>query len=140
MEFYFKGLKLGASLPDTELQPVDDLALLTAQTYVNLWTITDDTAYLCKAVVVLEFGLTKSKQSYLMRILLIRLYQLLGTAARILSYDIQADCVVCRRTLTGPGTVPLTEHQADPDRHFVPSNLVAMLDVRARVVRRSDIF
>ena len=79
MDIYFKGLKLGESLPDTELQPVDDLANLAAETHVNTWKITNDVTYLYKAVAVLEFGLARSKQSYLMRILLIRLYQLLGS-------------------------------------------------------------
>lgn len=79
MQTYFKGLKLGVNLPDTELQPVDDLVILAGQTYVNLWKMTNDSTYLCKAVALLEFGLSKSKQSYRIRMLLIRLYQLLGT-------------------------------------------------------------
>lgn len=78
LDVYLAGLKLGADLPDTELQPADDLAILAGQTFVNLWKITSDVAYLYKAIALLDFALSKSKQSYLLRILLIRLYQLTG--------------------------------------------------------------
>ncbi|KAJ3537583.1 hypothetical protein NM688_g6661 [Phlebia brevispora] len=86
METYSKGLKLGVDLPDTELQPADDLVLLASQTYVSLWKITNDATHLYRAVAVLEFGITKSKQSYLIRMHLIRLYQLLGAPSLALEH------------------------------------------------------
>ena len=75
---YLEGLKLGASLPSTELQPADDLAILTAQVFVNVWKLTEDEAYLYNAASVLEYALNKSRQCFQMRLLLIRIYTLLG--------------------------------------------------------------
>ena len=39
LDAYTKALPLGKALADTELQPADDLVLLAAQTFVNLWKI-----------------------------------------------------------------------------------------------------
>ncbi len=75
---YLEGLKLGVDLPNTELQPADDLALLAASSYVSLWKLTTDDGYLYTAIVLLEYVLTKSKQSFLARLMLIRIYRLLG--------------------------------------------------------------
>lgn len=75
---YLEGLKLGAALPPTELQPADDLALLAGNVFVSLWKISSDEKYLYNAVALLEFALTKSKQSFHTRLMLIRIYRLLG--------------------------------------------------------------
>lgn len=75
---YLEGLKLGTSLPSTELQHADDLAILTAQVFVNLWKMTEAESYLYNAASILEFGLTRSKNSFQMRLLLVRIYTLLG--------------------------------------------------------------
>lgn len=75
---YLEGLKLGASLPSTELQPADDLAILAAQVFVNVWKLSEDEAHLYNAASILEFGLTKSTQCFQMRLLLIRIYTYLG--------------------------------------------------------------
>jgi N-terminal acetyltransferase B complex non-catalytic subunit len=75
---YLEGLKLGANLPSTELQVADDLIILAANVLVNIWKLTSDENYLFKAVILLEFALTKSKQSFQARLILIRLYRLLG--------------------------------------------------------------
>ncbi len=77
-KYYFQGLFLGDGLPSTELQPADDLLLLAGNSFINLWKLTDDEGHLFNAVYLLEFGLTKSKQSFLARLLLIRIYRLLG--------------------------------------------------------------
>jgi N-terminal acetyltransferase B complex non-catalytic subunit len=79
---YLDGLDLGKNLPSTELQPADDLAILTGQTFVNIWKLTDNETYLYNAVSVLEFGLTRSKHSYQMRLMLVRTYTLLGAFCR----------------------------------------------------------
>lgn len=76
--FYLEGLALGDGLPSSELQPADDLVLLAGNTYVNLWKLTGSDCHLLNAVYLLEFALTKSKQSFLTRLILIRLYRLLG--------------------------------------------------------------
>ena len=78
LKYYLEALPLGAHLPSTELQPADDLALLAGNALVNLWTLTNHDAHLLNAVYLLEFGLTKSKQSFLMRLILIRVYRILG--------------------------------------------------------------
>jgi N-terminal acetyltransferase B complex non-catalytic subunit len=75
---YLEGLKLGADLPSTELQVADDLVILAGNVLVNIWKLTSDENYLFKAVTLLEFALTKSKQSFQARLILIRLYRLLG--------------------------------------------------------------
>lgn len=78
LKYYLEALPLGAHLPPTELQPADDLALLAGNALVNLWTLTSHDIHLLNAVYLLEFGLTKSKQSFLMRLILIRIYRILG--------------------------------------------------------------
>jgi N-terminal acetyltransferase B complex non-catalytic subunit len=85
--FYFEGLSLGASLPSTELQPADDLALLAGNAFISLWSMTNDEKYLLNASYFLEFALTKSEQSFLTRLLLIRIYRLLGRAIHLFSND-----------------------------------------------------
>jgi len=84
LKYYFEALPLGANLPSAELQPADDLALLAGNALVNLWTLTHQDAHLLTAVYLLEFGLTKSKQSFLMRLMLIRIYRILGKASPLL--------------------------------------------------------
>jgi len=76
---YLHGLQLGAGLPDTELQPADDLAILAGNVLVNLWHLTNDQVYLYNAATVLEFASTKSKHSFRIRLLLVQIYRLLGT-------------------------------------------------------------
>ena len=75
---YLEGLTLGVNLPSTELQTADDLVILTGNVLVNIWKLTSDEHYLLKAVALLEFALTKSKQSFQIRLILIRLYRLLS--------------------------------------------------------------
>ncbi|KAJ7097819.1 actin cytoskeleton organization protein [Mycena belliarum] len=83
---YLEGLKLGASLPMTELQPADDLAILAGNVFVHLWKLSSDEKYLCNAVALLEFALTKSKQSFQTRLMLIRIYRLLGAPSLALEH------------------------------------------------------
>lgn len=78
LQAYLEALKLGEDLPETEIQPADDLVIIFGQTLVNIWEITNDETYLYKATVTLEFALTKSLQCYQIRLLLIRIYRLLG--------------------------------------------------------------
>lgn len=75
---YIHALPLGANLPSTELQPADDLAILAGTTFVNLWALTQDEKYLYQTSALLEFALTKSQQCFSIRLMLIRVYRLLG--------------------------------------------------------------
>ncbi|EPQ58725.1 hypothetical protein GLOTRDRAFT_13884, partial [Gloeophyllum trabeum ATCC 11539] len=83
---YLTGLPLGKSLPETELQPADDLALLAAHAFISSWTAGGGEAQLYNAAVVLEYGLGRSKQSYHMRLLLIQIYRLLGAPSLALEH------------------------------------------------------
>ncbi|KAI6036277.1 N-acetyltransferase B complex non catalytic subunit-domain-containing protein [Pisolithus microcarpus] len=83
---YMEGLSLGKDLPATELQPCDDLALLSAHAFVNVWTLNGSEEALYNAITVLEFGLTRSRMSFLMRIMLIRLYRILGAPSLALDH------------------------------------------------------
>ena len=69
---------LGKNVAETELQPADDLAVLAGQTLTSLWKNSNDPKYLYNAVVLLEYAHTKSKESYLIKLLLVRLYTILG--------------------------------------------------------------
>ena len=39
LSLYFTGLPLGKGLPETDLQPADDLALLSAQSFIEAWAL-----------------------------------------------------------------------------------------------------
>jgi len=73
-----EGLELGSGLPVTDLQPADDLAILAGHAFVSLWTMTKEETYLYNAAVMLEHALTKSRMSFQIRLLLVRIYRLLG--------------------------------------------------------------
>lgn len=77
-KYFIEGLPLGSSLPSSELQPADDLALLAGNALINLWKLSADEGYLHTAAALLEFALTKSQQSFQARLILIRIYRLLG--------------------------------------------------------------
>lgn len=83
---YMEALPLGSDLPTTELQPADDLVLLAGNTFISLWKLTEDDNNLFKAASLLEFALTKSKQSFLVRLMLIRVYRLLGAPSLALEH------------------------------------------------------
>ncbi|EIW85127.1 actin cytoskeleton organization protein [Coniophora puteana RWD-64-598 SS2] len=83
---YKEGLRLGLELPETELQLADDLAILAGQALVNAWYLSKEQAYLLQAVALLEFTLSKSKVAYSVRLMLIRLYRLLGAPTLALNH------------------------------------------------------
>jgi N-terminal acetyltransferase B complex non-catalytic subunit len=78
---YFEGLPFGVGLSPTDLQPADDLLLLAGNAYINLWKLTGDENNLLNAVYLLELGVAKSKPSFQARLILIRIYRLLGMFA-----------------------------------------------------------
>lgn len=75
---YLDGLALGMDLPVTELQPADDLVLLAAHALVMVWALNRSEEALYQAATVLEYGLVKSRMSFQMRIILVRIYRILG--------------------------------------------------------------
>lgn len=78
LEEYLEGLALGGDLPVTELQPADDLVLLAANALVMVWALNRSEEALSQAAIVLEYGLTRSRMSFQMRIMLVRIYRILG--------------------------------------------------------------
>ncbi|EKM55336.1 uncharacterized protein PHACADRAFT_143536 [Phanerochaete carnosa HHB-10118-sp] len=86
VQYYLQSLIHGKNLPDTELQPADDLAVLAGHAYTDLWKLTGDLVYLRRAIAILEFASSKSKQSYVIRIMLIRIYHLLGAPSLALEH------------------------------------------------------
>ncbi|KAH9063337.1 N-acetyltransferase B complex non catalytic subunit-domain-containing protein [Lactarius vividus] len=83
---YFEALPLGRDLPKLELQPADDLAILAAQVYVNMFALDKMVAHLHNAVVLLEYASKKSPQSYQIHLELIRIYRLLGAPQQALDH------------------------------------------------------
>ena len=78
VKVYLGCLQYGSGLPDTELQPGDDLAILAGHAYVSAWCQNREETYLQAAAAILEYASSRSKQSYRIRLLLIRIYHLLG--------------------------------------------------------------
>ncbi|EIW60342.1 actin cytoskeleton organization protein [Trametes versicolor FP-101664 SS1] len=85
-DLYLTGLTLGRDLPSYDLQPADDLAILSVQAFVNSWKQTGDETYLYNAVALLEYAGYRSKKSYQIRLHLIRIYRLLGAPALALEH------------------------------------------------------
>jgi N-terminal acetyltransferase B complex non-catalytic subunit len=77
---YFRGLQFGMGLPGTELQPADDLIIIASNVLVNQWNLSTNDTALYAAAALLEFAITKSEHSFRIRLLLIRIYRLLGTS------------------------------------------------------------
>ncbi|MBW0475309.1 hypothetical protein O181_015024 [Austropuccinia psidii MF-1] len=87
LQEYFKYLPLGNSLPETALQPADDMAILAVEALIQDWQDSEGKAgSLYIAAYILERCLAKSAHRYHARSLLIRLYRLLGNAPRFLSH------------------------------------------------------
>lgn len=76
----------GKNLAKTELQPADDLAILATSSFISLHLLTRSRSYLSCAVSVLEFALVRSPQGFQHRLLLIRLYRLLGAPSVALEH------------------------------------------------------
>ncbi|KAM0792440.1 hypothetical protein ACM66B_005117 [Microbotryomycetes sp. NB124-2] len=86
LEQYFAALPLGKGLPQTELQPADDFAILAAEGCVSEFHITKERSWLERAVAILECVLLKSKYRYQARILLINIVRLLGAPSLAISH------------------------------------------------------
>ncbi|KAF8559771.1 actin cytoskeleton organization protein [Imleria badia] len=86
LEEYLDGLALGGDLPVTELQPADDLVLLAANALVMVWVLNRSEEALSQAATALEYGLTKSRMSFQMRIMLVRIYRILGAPSLALEH------------------------------------------------------
>ena len=116
---YFEALPLGKNLPKLELQLPDDLAILAAQVYMNMFALDRAVAHLHNAVVVLECALKKSPQSYQVRLELVRIYRLLGMFVD--SRRVLTDALVFffffnfRRTTNSFGPLSSPERKTSPE-------------------------
>jgi N-terminal acetyltransferase B complex non-catalytic subunit len=111
---YFEALPLGNGLPKLELQPADDLAILAAQAYVNMFSLDDAVAHLHNAVVILEYASRKSPQSYQIHLGLVRVYRLLGMFVYFRPSDALHFFPV-RRAATSLGPLSSFERETSPE-------------------------
>lgn len=117
---YFEALPFGRDLPKLELQPADDLAILAAQVYVNMFALDNAVAHLHNAIVLLEYASKKSPQSYQIHLELIRIYRLLGVVAIFyLVCLIVSAVLLIRRTATSFRSLSSFECETNPERHIV---------------------
>jgi hypothetical protein len=108
---YLEGLQnVGTNLPATELQPADDLAILAGHVFISLWTLTGDESHLFSAAAVLEFALSRSKQAFQIRLILIRIYRLLGMSPNFVG-AIFSPILLYRSPFTGSD--PLSPHECE---------------------------
>ncbi|CAE6339576.1 unnamed protein product [Rhizoctonia solani] len=78
LKAYLDAAPICENYPETEQQPRDDLAILAASAMVSAYTGSGKASYLTQAIVILEFALSKSPYNARFRILLTRLYRLIG--------------------------------------------------------------
>lgn len=76
----------GKDLLATDLQPSDDFALLAAQALLGAWQQSGSTTHLEQAAGILEYAIRKSKYRFQIRVLLIRLYRILGATSLVLHH------------------------------------------------------
>lgn len=110
---YFEALPLGKDLPKLELQPADDLAILAAQVYVNMFALDNAMAHLHNAVVILEYASKKSPQSYQVHLLLVRIYRLLGMFVYFRTYALYI--FLLRRAAACFGPLSSSERETSPE-------------------------
>lgn len=76
--------------------------------------ILGDVKYLNQAAVVLEYASSKSQHSYAMRVLLIRVYNLLGTYTGTLFFSIHLISSILLPLFTAQALRPSSSHSTTP--------------------------
>ena len=125
---YLEGLQFGRDLPTTELQYADDLAILAAHAYISLWTLTANEDYLLNCAILLEYASTKSKQSFQIRIILIRVYRLLGQARPLLK-GINRLLAIHRCPISSYISLPPHECEANSVRYSLTLDSIPRFDI-----------
>ncbi|ORX46386.1 hypothetical protein BCR36DRAFT_585202 [Piromyces finnis] len=82
ISLYEETLPFGTKLEDTERQFGDDYLVIAASLLIDYYKLTDKTCYIYQAIAILEHGLEKSKFNFQFKIILMRLYSILGDAFR----------------------------------------------------------
>ncbi|KAK4053051.1 mitochondrial distribution and morphology [Microbotryomycetes sp. JL201] len=116
LQSYFAALPLGKLLPQTELQPADDFAVLAAESCVSAFHVSKDRSWLERAIAILGFVVSKSKYRYQARILLINIARLLGAPSLAITHfralnlkSIQLD-TLSHLVLTRAATFGVVDH------------------------------
>lgn len=134
---YFEGLPYGVDLPPTETQPADDLAILAVHAYVNMYIISGKQDPLFSAVSLLEHGLTKSKHGFQLRLILIRLYNILCKV--IVFHATRRPYLLPRCSLPCTGALSCPRDQAGPERYIIISTIITRLGLFVRGYGRPDV-
>ncbi|KAI8880386.1 TPR-like protein, partial [Backusella circina FSU 941] len=79
---YQEALPLGEGLEKTEMQYGDEFVILASHLLLDLYIQHKDTGYLIQAVTLLEMALEKSVYNFQIKLILVRLYVLLGVYLR----------------------------------------------------------
>lgn len=79
---YQEALPLGEDLEKTEMQYGDEFVILASHLLLDLYIQHKDTDYLIQAVTLLEMALEKSVYNFQIKLILVRLYTLLGVYLR----------------------------------------------------------
>jgi hypothetical protein len=82
ISLYEDTLPFGAKLEDTERQFGDDYLVLAASLLIDYYRSTKKICYVYLAIAILEHGLEKSKFNFQFKIILMRLYSILGDVFR----------------------------------------------------------
>ncbi|GIX89098.1 n-alpha-acetyltransferase 25, NatB auxiliary subunit [Caerostris extrusa] len=77
-ERYQHALQFGTNLLTTEFQPADNYCLLAAHTLICIWEKTEDERLIGQVLVVLENGLKNSPSNYQIKLLMMKLYNIIG--------------------------------------------------------------
>ncbi|VDI03098.1 N-terminal acetyltransferase B complex non-catalytic subunit [Mytilus galloprovincialis] len=75
---HLHGLDFGKDLLATDVQFSDSYLLLAVHLLVDIWEETEDTKYLWQGIVQLEKGMKKSISNFQIKVLLMRLYCIMG--------------------------------------------------------------
>ncbi|KAI7906285.1 N-acetyltransferase B complex non catalytic subunit-domain-containing protein [Cokeromyces recurvatus] len=79
---YQNALPLGEGLEKTEMQYGDEFAILASHLLVDLYHQYKESSYLIQAISLLELALTKSIYNFQIKLILVRMYTLLGVYQR----------------------------------------------------------
>ncbi|KAG4097911.1 hypothetical protein H8356DRAFT_1674383 [Neocallimastix lanati (nom. inval.)] len=82
ISLYEDTLPFGTKLEDTERQFGDDYLVLAVSLLIDYYKSTKKTCYVYEAIAILERGLEKSKFNFQFKIILMRLYSILGDVFR----------------------------------------------------------
>ncbi|GFQ65135.1 n-alpha-acetyltransferase 25, NatB auxiliary subunit [Trichonephila clavata] len=78
IERYHHALQFGTNLLTTEFQPADNYCLLAAHMLISIWEKTGDERFIGQVLVVLENGLKSSPSNYQIKLLLMKVYNIIG--------------------------------------------------------------